>query len=74
MYTNNVSSCIYNCFETKISRRVGEQTFVYVLLAAVTLLPKSEFLYRLAVGEHLVGECPLPPVVVGVWCINTSSL
>ena len=56
MYTNSVFSCIYNHLETKISRRLGEHMFVYVLLAAVTLLHESEFLYRRAVAGHLVGE------------------
>ena len=46
MYTNSVFSCIYNHLDTKISRRLGLQMFVYVLLAAVTLLPESEFLYK----------------------------
>ena len=45
MYTNNMFSCIYNLLEIKISSRLNEQMFVYVLLAAVTLLAEPEFLY-----------------------------
>ena len=39
-HLNNVFSCIYHSFEVKIliSGRLGEQMFVYILLAAVTLL------------------------------------
>ena len=44
-----------------MSGRLGEQMFVYVLLRTVTLPPESYFLIRGAVGEHLVGECPLTP-------------
>ena len=42
-------SSIYNHFETKnikISVRLGEQMFVYLLLTAVTLLPEWTFLLR----------------------------
>ena len=52
---NDKFSCS-NPFETKKSRRVGEQMFDYVLLAAVTLLPESELHKRRTVGEHQVGE------------------
>ena len=37
MYTNCMFSSIYIMFETKIIRRFGEQLFVYILLAVVTL-------------------------------------
>ena len=51
MYTNDIFSCMYNLFETKISRQVGEQLFVYVLLAAVTLPPEQYFLIKRAVSK-----------------------
>ena len=46
MYTNDIFSSIYNLFETKRSRQVSKQLFVYVLLAAVTLPPEQHFLIK----------------------------
>ena len=37
MYTNNMFSCIFDYFKAKISLRISELMFVYLLLAAVTL-------------------------------------
>ena len=46
LYINNVFSCIYNTFETKISNQLGKQMFVYLLLAAAT--PHHSLSYRQA--------------------------
>ena len=44
-----------------MSSQLGEQMFVYILLATVTLPPESYFLIKGAIGQHLVGECLLTP-------------
>ena len=52
-FTTRLITCFhafYNHFETKISRQISEQMFVYVLLAAVTLQSQTEFRNRRAVG------------------------
>ena len=42
MYTNDMFLCIYDLLGTEIGRRLDEQMFLYVFLAAITLLPESE--------------------------------